>query len=324
MPKLPLATVKTTSPAAVATISALPPSVASPMTGIVLKLFSVSVFIVMSALVKEAAALGAPAGQTVFFRSFFCLPVVVVWLMMRGELTSGLRTSRPGSHLRRGMFGLGGMVANFAGLAMLPLPEVTAIFYSIPLFVTIFAAIFLGERIRLFRVSTIAVGMLGVLVVMWPRLTESIATHDPRHALGVLVVLAGAICSAVAAMTMRQMADKEHVGAVVFYFTLLTTVLSLVSLPFGWAPPGGGLYWMLIATGVVGGIGQILLTASYRYADAAVISSFEFLSVVLSIIIGYFFFDEVPTTPMLAGAALVVAAGIALAWRERKVRQRAA
>lgn len=102
-----------------------------PLRGIALKLASVLVFIVMASLIK-AVSDRVPPGQTVFFRSFFAIPVIVGWLAMRSELATGFRTANPMGHLWRGLVGTLAMGLGFAGLAYLPLPEVTAIGYAAP------------------------------------------------------------------------------------------------------------------------------------------------------------------------------------------------
>jgi len=146
------------------------PRLTRPLRGITFKLCSVMVFIVMAALIKATSA-HVPAGQAVFFRSAFAIPVIMVWLAWRRELGTGLRTTNPMGHLWRGLVGTVSMGLGFAGLGYLPLPEVTAIGYAAPLLTVIFAAMFLGEEVRLFRICCVILGMVGVLIVLTPRLS---------------------------------------------------------------------------------------------------------------------------------------------------------
>lgn len=287
----------------------------SPIPGILLKLGSVALFVAMSSFVKYAAEV-VPPGQAVFFRSLFAFPPILIWLMLRGELGFGLRTDRPLGHLWRGLVGATAMGLMFLGLTILPLPEVTAIFYATPIFVTIFAAMFLGEPIRVFRVVTILIGLVGVAIVMLPRMT-GLDASNATEALGALAVLTATVFAAMAQITVRHLSKTEHVAAIVFYFTATTTVLSLLTAPLGWVATEWDVTAALIASGLVGGVAQIMLTASFRYADAAVIASFEFMSIVLALLAGYVLFAEVPTGTMLIGAGLVIGSGLALAWRER-------
>jgi drug/metabolite transporter (DMT)-like permease len=289
-----------------------------PLRGIALKLGSVLVFIVMVSMIK-ATADHVPAGQSVFFRSAFAIPVIVIWLVMRRELSTGLRAASPMGHVWRGFAGTCAMGLGFAGLGYLPLPEVTAIGYAAPLLTVIFAAMFLGEDVRLFRLSCVALGLVGVLIVLSPRLTllEGAASH--AEAFGALLVLGGAVFAALAQVFVRKLVQTEKTPAIVFYFSLTATVLSLATLPFGWVWPSPTELALLIGAGLLGGVGQILLTSSYREADASLVAPFDYASMLFALAIGWFVFAEMPSRTVLAGAALIILAGILIILRERKL-----
>ena len=290
-----------------------------PLRGIAFKLASVLVFIVMASMIK-ATADHVPAGQTVFFRSFFAIPVIFVWLAVRRELPGGLKTANPFGHFWRGLMGTLAMGFGFAGLGYLPLPEVTAIGYAAPILTVVFAAMFLGEEVRLFRISAVAMGMVGVMIVVYPRLT--VLSGDAAgylEAFGAMVVLGGAVFASLAQVFVRRLVNTEPTAAIVFYFSLTATALSLITIPFGWVWPTPGEAAILVAAGLLGGVGQILLTSSYREADASLVAPFDYASMIFALGIGYFVFAEVPTLPMLAGAALIVTAGCLIIWRERQL-----
>lgn len=289
-----------------------------PLRGIAYKLASVLVFIVMSSLIK-ATAQHVPAGQAVFFRSFFAIPVIVAWLAWQRELGTGLKTANPMGHMWRGVVGTMAMGLGFAGLGYLPLPEVTAIGYAAPLLTVIFAAMFLGEEVRAFRVSAVILGMIGVLIVLAPRLSIDPGSAGIAETLGAMLVLGGAVFAALAQVFVRRLVQTEATATIVFYFSLTATLLSLVTLPFGWVWPTPGEAALLVGAGLLGGVGQILLTSSYREADASLVAPFDYASMLFALGIGYFVFAEVPTLAMLAGAVLIVTAGILIIWRERKL-----
>ncbi len=289
-----------------------------PLRGIGLKLLSIAVFAVMAALIK-ATSDTVPPGQAVFFRSFFAIPVILVWLAAQGHLHDGLRVQDPFGHLWRGIVGAGAMGMGFAGLGLLPFSEVTALGYAAPLLTVVFAAMFLGERVRLFRLSAVAMGLVGVLIVLSPRLSVDAGAADPRQQLGAMVVLTGAVLTALAQVFVRKLVQTEGTAAIVFWFSVTCSVLALITLPFGWVMPDLTLLAMLVVTGFLGGLGQILLTSSYRHADASVIAPFEYASMLLALGIGFFLFDEVPTPIMLLGAAIIIAAGVLIIWRERQL-----
>jgi drug/metabolite transporter (DMT)-like permease len=290
----------------------------SPLRGITFKILSVCVFVAMSAIIKATADI-VPPGQAVFFRSLFAIPVIGVWLAMRGELHTGLRTTNPMGHVWRGLVGTSAMGLGFAGLGLLPLPEVTAIGYAAPILVVIFAAMFLGEQVRLFRLSMVALGLVGVLIVLSPRLQVDPTSVDTRETLGAVIVLMSAVCAALAQVFVRKLVQTETVSAIVFYFSVTATLLSLLTLPWGWVLPPVEVIGLLICAGLLGGVGQILLTTSYRHADASLIAPFEYTSMLLAIVVGYTIFGEVPGAATLAGGTMIVVAGILIILRERQL-----
>lgn len=288
-----------------------------PLRGIIFKVLSVCMFMGMASLVK-AASVDVPPGQAVFFRSFFALPIILGWLAIRHELRDGWKTKNPMGHFWRGLVGTSAMGLGFTGLGLLPLPEVTAIGYAAPLLVVVFAAMFLNENVRAFRLSAVAMGMVGVLIVLSPRLSVG-ASLNHSETLGAIVVLMGAVLAALAQVFVRKLVATETTAAIVFWFTLTSSAMALFTLPWGWVMPTWQIAAMLVMAGFLGGIGQIFLTSSYRYADASLVAPFDYSSMILALLIGYFIFDEVPTGTMLIGAGIVIAAGVLIIWRERKL-----
>lgn len=288
----------------------------SPLRGIALKLTSVVLFTIMASLIK-ASSEHVPTGEAVFFRSFFAMPVILAWLAMRGDLRTGLKAKNPMLHIWRGLIGVTAMGCGFAALGLLPLPEVTAIGFAAPMMTVLLAALLLGERLRAFRLSAVGLGLLGVLIVLWPRL--SLDELGGSATLGVALVLASAVMRAMAQIQIRKMVAVEETSAIVFYFSLTATVFSLATLPFGWAWPAPEVVMMLVGAGLIGGIAQIFLTSAYRFAGAAVVAPFDYASILLAILFGYWFFDEVPTVMVLIGSVVVMAAGGIIIWRERQL-----
>lgn len=290
-----------------------------PLRGVILKCLSVVVFTLMGTLIKTTSesGMGVPPGQQVFFRSLFAIPVILVWLAWRGDLRTGLRTFRPMGHFYRGVIGTCAMVLSFWSLALLPFPEATALGYAAPLMTVIFAAMFLGEEVRAFRRGMVVLGLVGVVVVLSPRLGEG--AGGVQQSLGAMVALTAAACTALAMIFVRKLAQEEQTSAIVFWFSLTSTLLGLATLPFGWVATDWQTTLTLVAIGLLGGLAQILLTSGYRFADASLIAPFEYTSMLLALGIGWYVFGEAPTLTMLAGAALVITAGILIIWRERQL-----
>ncbi|WP_424933053.1 DMT family transporter [Amaricoccus macauensis] len=291
-----------------------------PARGITLKILSVLFFTLMAICIKAASA-RVPPGETVFFRSVFALPVTIIWLAMQGHLQHAFDTRHPFGHVSRGLVGTAGMALNFTALGLLPLPEATALFYTAPLFAVLFAAVILGERIRIFRISALCVGLAGAVVVLLPRMSLSqLQGPEQMAAFGALAAIAGAFFAGLAQTFTRRLTATEHTGTIVIYFTITSACLSLLTIPFGWVMPTLFEAVCLIGAGVFGGVGQILLTQAYRNAPMSVVAPFDYLSLVFSIIFGYMLFSELPTLPMLAGSSLIIVSGLFIIWREHKLR----
>lgn len=285
--------------------------------GISLKIGAVLCFTVMGALIKGTDG-RVPTGEIVFFRSLFAVPIMIGWLAFVGQLSEGVRTSRPFGHLWRGVIGTTAMGLMFTALTLLPLPEVTTLQYATPLFITILAAIILGERLRLFRLSAVVLGLIGVLVVLYPRLT-SLNDAGATEALGAAIMIASALAAALAQVQVRRLVATERPATVALYFSFSSTLISLATLPFGWVIPGGQDLVLLVACGLIGGAGQGMLSSAYRFAPASVVAPFDYASLFFATALGMAFFDEVPTRTTLLGAAIVIAAGILIIWRERRL-----
>ncbi|MCW5723107.1 MAG: DMT family transporter [Devosia sp.] len=259
-----------------------------------------------------------PAGEMVFFRAFFAMLPVLLFLAWRGRLARAFATRRPLGHILRGLVGVASMSLGFFALTRLPLPEATAITYATPLLIVIFSALLLKERVHLFRWTAVVVGLLGVVIILWPRLTVFTqgAALGNAEAVGAIAALLAAVLSAFAMLAVRNLLRTERTEAIVTYFFISASVLSLLTLPFGWVMPTPEQAALLIGAGFFGGIGQLLLTSCYRYADMSVIAPFEYVSLLLTIVIGFFVFADIPTLTMLAGGLIIVASGIAVILRE--------
>lgn len=290
---------------------------ARPALGVGLKITAILLFTCMSAIIKSLAD-EVPAGESVFFRSFFAIPVILIWLAQRGKLKSGLKTQNPMGHVWRGLFGTTAMGLTFTGLGLLPLPEVTAIGFATPIFTVILAAVLLGEKIRLIRVSAVAIGLVGVMIILWPRFT-SIGTMEQTATIGALLILMATMVRSLVQIHIRQLVQNEDTAAIVFYFSCTASLLALCTLPFGWVIPDLQTFGLLVLAGLIGGVAQILITSAYRFGSASMLAPYDYTSMLFAILLGYVFFAELPTMMTLAGAALVISAGALVIWRERQL-----
>lgn len=286
-----------------------------------LKLLSALLFAALSALVRKLGDV-VPVGQLVFFRSACAIPPVLLIYALRGELMVALRTARPLGQLGRGLLSVGGMYTNFSALARLPMADVTAIAFASPLMTVALAAVILKERVRVYRWTAVLVGFGGVIVMLIPHLDVgrySLEGATAAATIGAILALVSAFCNAGTVIQTRRLTQSEATSSIVFYFSLCTMLAGAVSLPFAWHTPTMPELIMLISCGLFGGIGHIFLTESYRYAGASVIAPFDYTAMLWALLLGYLVFGELPDVLVYVGAAIVVAAGLFVIWRERQL-----
>jgi drug/metabolite transporter (DMT)-like permease len=290
------------------------------VTAVILKLISIVLFAGMSALIRYCGP-KFPLGQIVFFRSAFALLTVVIVYAWRRELRAAVYTRRLPGHILRGGQGIGGMFLNFAALSRLPLMDATAISFASPLITVAMAAVILKEPVHLFRWTTVAIGFVGVVVMLWPYLDiwGTIQIGSAERTAGALCAIVGAISNAGTVIQTRRLTDTETTSSIVFYFSLICTVAGVCTLPFGWSLPTPAEFVMLAMIGVLGGLSHILLTESYRDAPASVVAPFDYTAMLWAFLLGYFIFGELPSAYVYFGAAIVVACGLAVIFRERKL-----
>ena len=289
-----------------------------PGLAVGLKLLAIFLFIAMAAMIK-AAVETVPPGQAVFFRSLLAMPVIVFWIWQRGELQEALVTKHPWAHVWRGFIGTSSMALTFAGLGLLPLPEVTAIGYATPIFTVILAVVILHERVGIYRISAVALGLIGVMIVVWPRLSLGAGSLGQAAGWGAVMVLVASLLRALVQIHVRTMVKTEHTAAIVFYFSLTAVCLSLTTMPFGWVVPDTQALVLMCSAGLIGGLAQILVTSAYRFSGASMLAPFDYSSLIFAALIGYVIFGEVPTFVVILGASLVIAGGAIIMWRERQL-----
>ncbi|MCM2505124.1 DMT family transporter [Aureimonas altamirensis] len=289
-----------------------------PLYGIGLKVLSVMVFVGMQTCLK-AVGDDVPAGQLVFFRSFFALIPVVIYLWWLGDLGTALSTDDVGGHFIRGIVGVTSMGLGFFALSRLPYPEWISLSYGAPLLTVVFAAIFLKEVVRAYRWVAVLIGLCGIVIVAAPNFSLSSGDMDSAHAVGALASLGGAAMAAIAMIQVRRLVAHEKTATIVVYFSVTCSIIALVTLPFGWIVPDGRQALLLVGAGLCGGVGQLLLTACYRYADTSTIAPFEYTSMIAAVVIGYFVFNEEVTATTLLGACIVISAGLFIIFREHRL-----
>ena len=265
----------------------------------------------MGALLKLASMEGLNAPELVFYRSLFSLPVVLFWVLKRESLAS-LKPNRPLAHVWRSCLGLLSMGLTFQALILLPLADATAINFTAPIFATILSFLILREDVGVHRWGAVALGFVGVLIVARPG-------GSSLPILGIAIALVGAVGQAGVTTTLRHLQRSENIAAIVFWFAIAGIVVGGLLMPFFGRLHGLTALALVVAGGLAGGVGQLLMTSSLR-APVSVVSPFDYLQIVAATIYGWLLFSDVPSLHTILGAALIAGSGIYTALREHRRR----
>ncbi|MFC5372098.1 DMT family transporter [Brevundimonas faecalis] len=284
--------------------------------GMALRAAAALSFSLMYALMKWAATLEpVSAGEMVFYRSIFGLPVVLMWVLsLKGGLAS-ISTRRPLVHLWRCALGVTGILLIFQGLRLLPLADATTIGFTAPIFATLLSIVFLREKVGRHRWTAVILGFLGVLVVLRPGMEGA----PPLG--GLLFALGGAFVAASVTVTLRQLGKTEKATAIVFWFFIAcATVGGALALIDGHSHSWPVLA-VLAAGGLAGGLAQLLMTTSLQHAPVSALAPFDYLQMVGAVVLGWLLLSDAPTAATLAGAALIAGSGLYTAWREQVLKR---
>ena len=247
--------------------------------------------------------------QIIFFRTLVSLPLIALLAHYGGGLRK-LRTRRPGVHLVRGLIYTGTMVCFVLGLTLLPLAEATAIAFVAPLFVTLLSVPLLGERIDPPVLAASLLGFVGVLIVVRP--------GGDAFQPGSLVLIGAAVFYALMMITARRYGDREHLWAMVFYMTLVPLVITAVALPWVWQTPHPWHWPGFLAAGVFGVGATGCITMAFRFAPAAIAAPFDYTAMLWAVLLGWWFWGEMPDLWVFVGSVLIIASGLAIAYHDRR------
>lgn len=285
-------------------LATLPPSVRAAlwMIGTLLS------FTFMAVGGRELSDTMAPF-EISFFRAFGGFLIVMVLLWRTGF--AQLRTRRIPLHVTRNVFHFGGQTLWFWGLSLLPLATVFALEFTIPFWTALLAAIFLGERMNVGRVTAIVLGFVGILIIVQP----GAEVFNPYA----LIVLVAAIGFAVSNVCSKPLSATETPFSIIFYMNVIQMPLGLFAASFHWVwPEWADLPWLIIV-GAAGLTAHFCMTRALRLADATVVMPIDYLRLPLAVGIGYFFYNEAVGWALVLGAAVIFAGNVyALRYEARR------
>jgi drug/metabolite transporter (DMT)-like permease len=257
-------------------------------------------FSVMGVCVK-LAAIELSNAMVVFFRTTLGLALISLWLFI-GPTKISLRTRQLREHLIRGVVGVAAMYCFFYGIAHLGLAEALLLNYSLPLFVPLIERAWLKEPIPRGIWRALLIGFAGLALILQPGL----GMLRPAALVGLL----GALLGASAQVGVRGLTRTEPVLRIVFYFSLISTLIAAPGAALGWKAPSSALFLVLLILGVSAAIAQLFMTRAYGSAPAAQVGPFIYTSVVFAGFFDWLVFERLPGALSLGGAALVATAGI--------------
>lgn len=248
--------------------------------------------------------------QIIFFRTLVSLPLIALIASLNGGLRT-LATTRPKVHLLRGLIATGTMYCFVMGLTLLPLATATAIAFAAPLFVTLLSGPMLNERVARLPFIASLIGFAGVLIVVRP--------GAEGFQLGGLIVVGAAVCYALLMITARRYGSHENLWAMVFYVTLVPWLVSTALLPFFWLPPQPMHWFGFVGAGILGVGAMTFITLAFRHAPASLAAPFDYTAMVWAVILGWWFWGEIPDVWVYVGSGVIIASGLAIAVHERRV-----
>ena len=281
------------------------------LLGIGLRVGATTCFAFMAAAIKLGYAAGVSTPELAFYRFAIGLVPLLGWIAWTRN-HDAWRTERPIAHVTRAVIGLSTMLLAFSSLAYLPLAESTTIGFAAPLFAVALSALILKEKVGRHRWSAVAIGFLGVLVVMRPG-----GTHVAP--IGLTLAIAAAFGVGLVTITIRQIGRTEGTQTTVLWFSLLSMLVLGALMPFYARAHPPSTWLVLTGLGLFGGFGQLFLTSSLRFAPVSVVVPFDYTQLLWAVLLGWWLFADQPPATTWAGAAVIIASGLYTLYREHKL-----
>lgn len=287
-----------------------------PLLALLVRLGAIAALSTMSALVKLADTHGIHLVETLFWRQFLSIPLLAAWVLATGAGLGSFATSRIGAHVRRALYGTVGMVLNFGAVILLPLAEATTMQFTGPIWAVILSVILLKDRPGIWRWSSVLIGFVGILLIARPGSSGAVPLT------GALVALAGAFMVALISIQVADLGRTEKPLTIVFWFAAVSSPILALALPFVVQSHSAADWMLLLAIGVVGAVGQVLLTAALRLGEVSSVIVMDYSALFWATIYGALLFGVLPAPSTWIGAPLVVAAGVIITWREHHLARK--
>jgi S-adenosylmethionine uptake transporter len=283
-------------------------AIQSPLRGLSFAFASFAIFATHDAVIKVLGA-NFSVFQIIFFAMLFAFVPMSI-MMLADRQVDNFRPRHPWLIVIRSATTVIAMSAAFHAFTVLPLAEVYALLFATPLLITAMSAWLLGEPVRGQRWAAVIVGLIGVLIVLRPGVTVINYGH--------VSALIAAFCSALGSIIMRKIGGKER-PAVMLLYPMLSSILAMgLILPFVYVPMELMDFSLAASVGVMSVFAQMMIIIAYRVAPAAVVAPTQYSQILWATAFGALFFDELPDMWVGVGAAVIIASGVFIVWRESR------
>jgi drug/metabolite transporter (DMT)-like permease len=278
----------------------------------------------LMAICIRLASQTEPTWEVAFFRNAFgmlSLLPMLLWPLLGKDrplarFAESVRTTQFPRYIVRCGIGIVSMYCGFWAIGHLPLAQAISLAYSSPIFITIAAALWLGERVRVRRWLAVIAGFIGVLVIVRP--------WSHAFSPGTLIAVAAALMNALVAIQIKQLSRVDKADTIVFWTYILWVPMSLVPALFVWHPPQGIAWLWLVLSGVLGTVGQVLWTRALKLGEVSALTPISFVQLPIVTLAGWLLFAERIDAATVAGAAIILSATFYIAQREARLARQAA
>lgn len=269
----------------------------------------------MFAVMNMCAKLLAPhysVFEIGFFRNSIALCVFIILMLIKGRQSIAVHKRK--TVLLRAVCGTVSLLTTFAAFIAMPMADVTAFLFTSSLMIPVLSVIFLKEHVGIYRWSAVAIGFVGVIIMIQPSGTVNI--------MGVILSLTAALMHAGMGVLLRYLGRTESPFAATFYFMLIGTILTGLFIPFIGKLPESGDWLVILGVGLSGAAAQFLLAMAFKNTLAAVVTVFNYSGIIWATLFGFLIWGDLPGLAIIGGGTIVVASNLFILWREHKLHRR--
>ena len=288
--------------------------------GVALTVISTFLIILMNACAKLASPYHSVL-EAVFYRNIFAM-IVVLGYIVATKRWSAFKTKRPLAHLGRSVIGNIGLAMVFWAYTLMPMADVSALLFAAPLMITALSALILREQVGIWRWGAVVIGFLGVSLIGLEQIGQR-STLDAEHfaGFGVIIGLCAAFCVSLVSIFLRALSSTEDSFTTVFYFLLTGLFGTGIYMIFAGTLPHPAALIPLIGAGAASSMSLLMKAQSYKYAEASLLSPYTYTAILWSALLGWLFWDELPTPSIWIGASIVIASNLFILYREQKKKK---